>query len=204
FNADPAIARQLQSRMTQVKAGHQAEEIHFDTFNPADFDAGISIEVDLYASATIGAARIKSVTEITPDCVRRQCNAKLRHRTQDRSDETVAVRSRPNPIVAGLRIVICFHGLFDAWYESFGVDAGDVHEHYGLVAVPQAVDRPVIEPHGLTPADDVVARPMRFIRPFEHDPAVHREDALPRSGLARENDDTRRSKIGRNRQHSGA
>ena len=39
FQADAAVARQLQPGMAQVEPGHQAEQIDLDALDPADLDA---------------------------------------------------------------------------------------------------------------------------------------------------------------------
>ena len=47
LDADAAEAGQFQRRMAQIETGDEAEQIYFDTLDPAGLDAGIAVEIEL-------------------------------------------------------------------------------------------------------------------------------------------------------------
>src|SRR5262249_14202026 len=97
FDTDTAVTGQLQPGMTKVDPGDKAQKIHLDTFDPAKLYSGVTVQIDLEPGAAVGRSHIKSIPEIAPDGVRRQRHAKLGNGAQDRSNETITVRPRPNP-----------------------------------------------------------------------------------------------------------
>src|SRR5262245_30210048 len=101
-DANPSKARQLHAWATQVKACDQAQDIDFDAFDPAELEPGEAMQIDLKSGTAVCSPGIEAIPEVTADCVRRQCKTKLRYSTQDRGNETVAVRARPDSVVARL------------------------------------------------------------------------------------------------------
>src|SRR5262245_41061800 len=100
-----------------------------------------------------------------------------------------------------MRIVVGLYGLFDARNEALSLGAADICQHYGNVAIPAAVDRPVVHAHWIAPANDVITSPADFIGALQHDPAVHRKNAFPGARRTSEHDDTGGLKVACRGQH---
>src|SRR5690348_4529017 len=172
--------------MIEVEPGDQTQDIHLDTLDPANFYSGQAKETNFDACPAVGRAGVETVTKIAANRVRRQRDSDLGHCAQDRRNETVAIGPRPDSVIAGPRVAIGRHDRVDARDEFLGVRAGDVREYHRLVPVPSAVRRPIVEANGLTPTNDVVTPPMGLVRALEDQPTMHREDAFPGAGSARE------------------
>src|SRR5262245_48904926 len=102
INANSSEARQLHAWVTQIKACDQTQDIDFDAFDPAELEPGEAMQIDLKSGTAVCSPGIEAIPEVTADCVRRQCKTKLRYSTQDRGNETVAVRARPDSVIARL------------------------------------------------------------------------------------------------------
>ncbi len=69
---------------------------------------------------------------------------------------------------------------------AFGaLDVGDD----GAVRAEPQVRRPPVQPHRIAPAGDVIAPPGLFVLALDHDPAMHRDHALPAARAARHHQD---------------
>jgi hypothetical protein len=181
---DAAEARQLDAGIAQVDAGDEAEEIHLHALDPAELDAQQAPQARLDARAAVGQADIGQGTEVAADRIRRQDRFGLRDRAQHGGDEGVAVRSGPNPVVAGIGVIVTLDRGLDLRDCVGRCGALKIEYHLRLVAKPQPVRRPAVDPHRIAPADHVVAPPAPGILGLEHDPGVHGKHALPATGAA--------------------
>src|ERR1035441_7004220 len=100
--------------MTQIEPGDQAEQIDLDALDPAELHGSKTGEIELDAGATVGAAGIEAGAEIAADRIGRQRDAQLGHRAQHRSGKAVAVRPRPDAVVAGVVEAVGVARGFDA------------------------------------------------------------------------------------------
>ena len=128
----------------------------------------------------------------------------FRHRAQDRGGEAVAVRPRPDAIIAGPVEAIGVDRGRNARDQLLRVRPGNIGNRHRRITEPTAVRRPAVDAHRVAPADYIVAHPVCRVRRLEHDPAMHREDALPGASRGGEHDHACRLVVGRRRQHAGA
>src|SRR5579872_6650025 len=200
---DASIAGKLDGRMPPVESGNEAEQIDFESFNPADLDVGDPPQIKLDAGAAVCASGVETGAEITADRIRRQRHAQLGHGAQHRGGKRVAVRPRPDAVIVGMGEAVVLDGPLDLRDQLFGVLPAHVRDRDRLVAVPKPVRRPAISAHRIAPADHVVACPSGRARALQHNPAMDRKHAFPASGRARDDQHTCRLVIRRILQAAG-
>src|SRR5579872_3541120 len=98
--------------MSQIEPGNQAKQIQFNTFNPAELDGGKPVQIELNSGAAVGQACIDPTAKIATNRIGREANAEFRNRPQDGRDEAVAVRPRPDSVIAGTCKVIVGDSVF--------------------------------------------------------------------------------------------
>src|SRR6202521_4876013 len=170
--------------MADVDADDEAEKIELDALDPADLGAGDAPQVELDARAAVGKPGIETWPEVAADGVWRHHRAELGDRTQDGRDKGVGVRPRPDAVVAGVAILIGLHRRLDPRDQLLRLGAGNVGDHRRPVAEPAAVRRPAVDAYRVAPAHHVEAGPPGRVLALDHDPAVHRDHALPAAGAA--------------------
>src|SRR5262245_60311728 len=129
IDADAAEARQLHGGVPQVEPGDQPEEIELDAFDPSDLDPEEAEQRNLDAGAAVGQAGVEAGAEVLADGVRRQRGRKLGHRPQHRRNEGVAVRSRPDAIVAVVAVAVFRDRAVDLRDHRFGGVAPEIDQH---------------------------------------------------------------------------
>jgi hypothetical protein len=92
--------------MAQVEAGDQTQEVDLDTLDPAELDAEEAEQGGLDAGTAVGQAGVGSRAKILADGVGRKRNFDLWHGPQHARHEGIAVGSRPDPIIAGVIVLI--------------------------------------------------------------------------------------------------
>ena len=158
--------------------------------DPAELDAEQAPQARLDAGAAVAQARVGQRAEVAADRVRRHRDAEFRHRAQHGRDERVAVRPRPDAVVARIGVLIALDRGLDPRDQRLGLCALEIHQHLAVLAEPQ-VGRPPVQPHRSPPAGDVVAAPGAVFLMLDDDPAMDRERALPAARAPRHHQNAR-------------